>query len=90
MRQEGHQLLRLDMHAIDERPETTEETRGRSFRNGRQAMRIPEQQPSGPRLDFPYVSSHLRQEKPGYYLILLRNELRHRSLRRKCGAENEG
>jgi hypothetical protein len=35
------------------------------------------------RLDFRHLSSHLSQRKPGYYLILLRNELRHRSLRDK-------
>jgi hypothetical protein len=35
------------------------------------------------RLDFRHLSSHISQRKPGYYLILLRNELRHRSLRVK-------
>ncbi|MFO1498820.1 MAG: hypothetical protein U1G07_10580 [Verrucomicrobiota bacterium] len=35
------------------------------------------------RLDFRHFSSHISQKKPGYYLILLRNELRHRSLRDK-------
>ena len=35
------------------------------------------------RLDFRHLSSHLSQKKPGYYLILLRNEIRHRSLRDK-------
>ncbi len=35
------------------------------------------------RLDFRHISNHLSQKKPGYYLILLRNELRHRSLREK-------
>jgi hypothetical protein len=35
------------------------------------------------RLDFRQASSHLSQRKPGYYLILLRTELRHRSLREK-------
>jgi hypothetical protein len=35
------------------------------------------------RLDFRHVSSHLHQKKPGYYLMLLRNEIRHRSLRDK-------
>ena len=35
------------------------------------------------RLDFRHLSSHISQKKPGYYLILLRNELRHRSLREK-------
>jgi len=35
------------------------------------------------RLDFRHISNHLSQKKPGYYLILLRNELRHRSLRDK-------
>jgi hypothetical protein len=35
------------------------------------------------RLDFRHISSHLNQKKPGYYLILLRSELRHRSLREK-------
>ncbi len=35
------------------------------------------------RLDFRHISSHISQKKPGYYLILLRNELRHRSLREK-------
>jgi hypothetical protein len=35
------------------------------------------------RLDFRHISSHINQKKPGYYLILLRNEIRHRSLREK-------
>ena len=35
------------------------------------------------RLDFRHFSSHLSQKKPGYYLILLRTELRHRTLRDK-------
>jgi hypothetical protein len=35
------------------------------------------------RLDFRHISNHLSQKRPGYYLILLRNELRHRSLREK-------
>ncbi len=35
------------------------------------------------RLDFRHISSHISQRKPGYYLILLRNEIRHRSLRDK-------
>ena len=34
-------------------------------------------------LDFHQASSHLKQKGPGYYLILLRNELKHRSLRDK-------
>jgi hypothetical protein len=35
------------------------------------------------RLDFRHLSSHLSQKRPGYYLIMLRNELRHRSIREK-------
>lgn len=35
------------------------------------------------RLDFRHISSHLNQRKPGYYLMLLRSEIRHRSLRDK-------
>jgi hypothetical protein len=35
------------------------------------------------RLDFRHLSSHISQKRPGYYLILLRNELRHRTLREK-------
>ena len=35
------------------------------------------------RLDFRHISSHINQKKPGYYLILLRTEIRHRSLRDK-------
>jgi len=38
---------------------------------------------SSPRLEYHHASGHLRERGPGYYLILLRNELRHRSLRRK-------
>ena len=34
-------------------------------------------------LDFHQASSHLKQKGPGYYLILLRNEIKHRSLRDK-------
>jgi hypothetical protein len=36
-----------------------------------------------PRLDFRHASSHISQKRPGYYLILLRTELKHRSLREK-------
>lgn len=35
------------------------------------------------RVDFHHASSHLNQKGPGYYLILLRNEIKHRSLRGK-------
>jgi hypothetical protein len=35
------------------------------------------------RLDFRHLSNHISQKRPGYYLILLRNEIRHRSLRDK-------
>ncbi len=35
------------------------------------------------RLNFRHASTHLSQKRPGYYLILLRSELRHRSLREK-------
>jgi hypothetical protein len=35
------------------------------------------------RLDFRHISSHINQKRPGYYLILLRTELRHRTLRDK-------
>jgi hypothetical protein len=35
------------------------------------------------RLHFRHLSSHISQKRPGYYLILLRNEIRHRSLREK-------
>jgi hypothetical protein len=38
-----------------------------------------------PRVDFRHVSGHLSQKKPGFYLILLRNEIRHRSLKEKPG-----
>ena len=39
--------------------------------------------PEAPRLDFHQASSHLSQKGPGFYLILLRNEIKHRSLRSK-------
>ncbi len=42
----------------------------------------------GSRLDFRRISNHLNRKQPGYYLILLRNELRHRSLREKLGWED--
>lgn len=35
------------------------------------------------RMDFRHASGHLSERRPGYYLILLRNEIRHRSLRDK-------
>ena len=35
------------------------------------------------RVDFRQASGHLHEKRPGYYLILLRNEIRHRSLREK-------
>lgn len=34
-------------------------------------------------LDFHQASIHLKQKSPGYYLILLRSEIKHRSLREK-------
>jgi hypothetical protein len=39
--------------------------------------------PNAHRLDFRHASAHLSQKRPGYYLILLRNKIRHRSLREK-------
>ena len=36
------------------------------------------------RLDFRHASGHLKEKRPGYYLILLRHEIRHRSLREKA------
>lgn len=48
---------------------------------GRVANRAPD--PLTLRVDFRHLSSHISQRKPGYYLILLRRELRHRSLRDK-------
>ena len=35
------------------------------------------------RLEFRHASCHLSQRRPGFYLILLRNENRHRSLKEK-------
>lgn len=35
------------------------------------------------RVDFRHASSHLSERGPGYYLIMLRHEIRHRSLRVK-------
>jgi hypothetical protein len=43
--------------------------------------------PNTSRLSFLRASGHLGQREPGYYLILLRTELRHRSLRRKPPSE---
>ncbi len=43
----------------------------------------PEDGPGDSRLDFRHVSNHISPRRPGFYLILLRNELRHRSLREK-------
>jgi hypothetical protein len=39
--------------------------------------------PPAARLDFRHASAHLRHKRPGFYLIMLRNEIRHRSLRDK-------
>jgi hypothetical protein len=38
---------------------------------------------SASRLDFHHLCNHAAQAKPGFYLILLRTEIRHRSLRDK-------
>ena len=35
------------------------------------------------RLDFRAASNHLRQKEPGFYLVLLRKEIRRRNLRGK-------
>jgi hypothetical protein len=35
------------------------------------------------RVEFRHASGHLGEKRPGYYLIMLRNEIRHRSLREK-------
>jgi len=37
----------------------------------------------GARVEFRHASGHLGERRPGYYLILLRNEIRHRTLREK-------
>ena len=37
----------------------------------------------GTRVEFRHASGHLGERRPGYYLILLRNEIRHRTLREK-------
>ena len=43
--------------------------------------------PRDTRLSFHQASGHLAEREPGYYLILLRTELRHRSLRRKVPSD---
>ncbi|MBI4323748.1 MAG: hypothetical protein HY674_00630 [Chloroflexi bacterium] len=63
------------------------------FRNVNLAMELANQrldthgheiaEPLPGRLDFHQASTHLKQKGSGYYLILLRNEIRHRSLREK-------
>lgn len=63
------------------------------FRNVNVAMELASQrydthahevvEPLPSRLDFHQASTHLKQKGAGYYLILLRNEIRHRSLREK-------
>ncbi len=35
------------------------------------------------RVEFRHASGHLGEKRPGFYLILLRNEIRHRTLRDK-------
>lgn len=37
----------------------------------------------GTRVEFRHASGHLGEKRPGFYLILLRNEIRHRTLRDK-------
>ncbi len=59
------------------------------LRSGSDIAQALDLQAPGSRLEFHCASSHLSQRKPGYYLILLRNELRHRSLRRNCSMEKE-
>ena len=39
--------------------------------------------PEGARVEFRHASGHLGEKRPGFYLILLRNEIRHRTLRDK-------
>ena len=68
------------MQTTDERQRTVP----MHFRNG-----LGQEQASGARLDFHYVSNHMTQKQAGYYLILLRTELRHRSLRKRLGVEKE-
>jgi hypothetical protein len=38
---------------------------------------------ASPRVDFQHLSSHASRAKPGFYLILLRTEIKHRTLREK-------
>ena len=65
----------------DEPQESSLAISGWHSRNDESAPRETTRFPA--RLDFRQASNHLSQKKPGYYLILLRNELRHRSLRDK-------
>ena len=58
--------------------------------NSLRVSRAAEPSEAGSRLDFRHISNHLSRKQPGYYLILLRNELRHRSLREKLGWEVRG
>lgn len=53
------------------------------FESGEPEVTESEAESDSPRLDFRHASNHLNQKRPGYYLILLRTELRHRSLREK-------
>lgn len=60
------------------------------LRSRRGAVQVSEQQLPPPHLGFRSSSRDLSYAKPGYYLILLRNKLRHRALRRSCSVMNEG
>ncbi len=68
------------MRATIDAPETRDEAIPSTTENNGSAAQ--------PRLDhgrveFRHASSHLKEKRPGYYLILLRHEIRHRSLREK-------
>lgn len=73
---------RVLMSFAGEKPQLNRRSPSESWESDRILREVP---PEAPRVDFHYASSHLSQKGPGYYLILLRNEIKHRSLRGKPG-----
>jgi len=51
--------------------------------SGSSAIIATEPESHDTRVEFRHASGHLGEKRPGFYLILLRNEIRHRSLRDK-------
>ena len=60
-----------------------------TIRSGKEAAQLSEQLGISSHVDFHHASNHLSQREAGYYLILLRRELHHRSLKKNAWMDIE-